>query len=127
MSQAARSRLSVLTLALVVGVLAIRELRVVPAAFAASQQPAPAAAALPAEAMSIPSLIVAGHEVRVGDQAAEAVASLGSATLRQTANDRGAVGQRQIRTYEVDGANVTVVLEPFEPKGASRVAGIYLN
>lgn len=127
MSQAARSRLSVLTLALVVGALAIRELRVVPAAFAASQQPAPAAAALPAEAMSIPSLIVAGHEVRVSDQAAEAVASLGSATLRQTANDRGAVGQRQIRTYEVDGANVTVVLEPFEPKGASRVAGIYLN
>ena len=127
MSKAARSRLSVLALALVVSALAIRELRGIPDALAASREPALSAVAVPPEAVSIPSLMVAGRELRVGDSAADAVASLGSATLRLASDDRGAVGRRQVRSYELDGTSVIVVLEPFEPRGALRVAAIYLN
>lgn len=108
--------------------LVVRELRVAEL-FAASRQPATASAsAIPAEAVSISTLLAGGHIVRVGDPAAGAVARLSSsAVLRTASDDRGANGRRQIRSYEVDDASVIVVLEPFEPRGALRVSAIYLR
>ena len=127
MSQAARSRLSVSVLAAIVCLLGLRELRGGPSALGASGQPTPAAT-VPAEAVSISTLVADGREVRVGESAADAVRALdASARPRVVSEDRGAVGRRQIRVYDRDGSNVTVVLEPFETRGALRVAAIYLR
>ena len=107
--------------------LAIRELRV--QRFTPSPAvPVTAAIAIPGEGVSISMLRVSGRIVRVGELAADAVSSLAtSAVLRLAADDAGTVGRRQIRSYDLDGASVTVVLEPFETRGALRVAAIYLR
>jgi len=126
-AQAAAYRLSICAAAALVFLLVVRELRV-PQALAASAEPANAAAlALPADVVSIPTLALNGRVVKVGDLAAAAESALpASAVLRRT-SDRGAVGAREIRTYQLDGETVTVVLEPFETQGAVRVAAIYLR
>ncbi len=115
----------------IVGLLAIRELRVAPQAFASSQVAAPsigASASVPPEAVSIPTLVVAGEDLRVGDAADAAIVRLsGSATLVASAAERGPLGPRQVRSYRLDGSNVFIVLEPFEKQGPSRVAAIYLR
>lgn len=115
----------------IVGLLAIRELRVVPPAFA-GRPAVTSAIAAPAmvapEAVSIPTLVVGGQDLRVGDSAAEAIARMSaSATLAATADERGPLGAREVRSYQLDGANVIVVLEPFEKRGPLRVAAIYLQ
>jgi len=127
-----RTRLGVAAAALLVlAPLIVRELRAAPppGAFALDETAtASAAAAVPADAVSIPTLAVGSREVRVGDPAAAAIASLSSvATLAATASDGGAIGRGEIRSYQLDGTNVIVVLEPFETRGALRVAAIYLH
>ena len=118
--------------AFILAMLVVRELRVVPQAFASvstenssdPQQPG----AVPPQAVSVPALVVGAHELRVGDSAGEAIAEMASAaTLASTADERGALGLRQVRSYQLDGSNVTVVLEPFARRGPLRVAAIYLQ
>lgn len=141
MIEATRTRLGVspewLTLsllcfgALIVAMLAVRELRVVPQTFAsvsAGSNAATDAGGVPPDAMSVSTLVVGAHELRVGDPAAEAIARLAaSATLVATSDERGAIGVRQVRTYQLDGSSVTVVLEAFARRGPLRVAAIYLR
>ena len=128
MSKAAGSRLSVCVLLAVVCLLGVRELRGGPQTLIASSQISAAAAAVPAEAVSISTLVVNGREVHVGEIATDAVLALDASSHPQlVTEDRGLVGRRQVRVYERDGANVIVVLEPFETRGALRVAAIYLH
>jgi hypothetical protein len=41
--------------------------------------------------------------------------------------DRGALGERLTRFYEYQGTRFLLVFEPFERRGALRVAAIYLQ
>jgi len=114
---------------LLVGLLIVRELRVAPAA---ATQPEPASssvAAVPADAVSVPTLMVGGaHEIKVGDRAADALTQLVSpVTLVRQTFERGPIGTREIRSYQLAGTQFILVFEPFERKGELRVAAIYLQ
>ena len=111
-----------------VGLLIVRELRVVPAA--ATPDPTPSSVpAIPPDAVSVPTLVVGGfRELKVGDRAIDALAQLGSSVslLKQT-TEQGPIGTREIRTYQLSSTQFIVVFEPFERKGELRVAAIYLQ
>ncbi len=73
-------------------------------------------------------LVVGAQELRVGDLAGDAMARLGAtAKLAGMSDERGPLGLRQVRAYELDGTSFIVVLEPFEPQGPMRLAAIYLQ
>jgi len=102
--------------------LLIREVRFAPTV--ATVETAPGPAAVPSEAVSVPSLIVTpGHHVRVGESESDAVADLRALTLLNRIEERGPFGIREVRAYQ----GVTLVFEPFERAGARRVAAIYLQ
>ena len=126
---AAGVRLSILALVLsIFTFLVIRELRADLRALNAAPARQAATAGVPAEAVSIRTLMLRSHEVRVGDSAVAATSWLGSSAVLKASNEeRSVLGRRQIRAYQLDEARVTVVLEPFEPQGALRVAAIYLR
>ena len=110
--------------------LIVRELRGSPRAF--SSTPAPSAAtapAVPSEAVSIPTLLVdAVHEIRVGDRAIDALSHLGAGvTLVKRISERGPLGSRDVRFYQLAGTTFILVLEPFERHGELRLAAIYLQ
>jgi hypothetical protein len=111
--------------------LIVRELRTAPPVAQSPLTPAPATAlpvAVPARAVSVPSLLLAdGRHIRVGDTLAhvDGIAPWDVATGRETV-DRGALGERLTRAYEYQGTSFVVVFEPFERAGAPRVAAIYL-
>ena len=111
-----------------VGLLIVRELRVAPAA-AGSTEPVSSATAVPADAVSVPTLMVGGaHEIKVGDRAADALGQLGtSVTLVNQTLERGPIGTREIRSYQLGGTRFIMVFEPFERQGEPRVAAIYLQ
>jgi hypothetical protein len=113
---------------LLVGLLIVRELRVAPAA--GSPEPVSSSAtAVPADAVSVPTLMVGGaHEIKVGDRAADALSQLGSSvTLVKQTLERGPIGPREIRSYQLAGTQFILVFEPFERRGELRVAAIYLQ
>ena len=113
-----------------VGVLVVRELRVAPRAVAATTEPASATSvAVPSDAVSVPTLMLgAGNEIRVGDARGDALARLDAAvTLVRQAEERGPLGLREIRAYQLAGTKFILVFEPFERRGAPRVAAIYLQ
>jgi hypothetical protein len=111
-----------------VALLIVRELR-----SAGSAAPAPAVsstpAAIPPDAASVQALALGeGLQIRVGDASAEALARLGSGvTLLSNVADRGPLGAREVRSYQLAGTKFILVLEPFERGGGQRVAGIYLQ
>jgi len=111
-----------------VGLLIVRELRVTPSA--AAPEPAPSSVpAVPADAVSVPTLMVGGpREIKVGDRAADALSQLGSAVklVKQT-TERGPIGTREIRSYQLASTEFIIVFEPFERQGELRVAAIYLQ
>src|SRR2546425_2881765 len=111
-----------------VGLLIVRELRVAPAA-AGSTEPVSSATAVPADAVSVPTLMVGGaHEIKVGDRAADALGHLRtSVTLVNQTLERGPIGTREIRSYQLGGTRFIMVFEPFERQGEPRVAAIYLQ
>jgi hypothetical protein len=113
---------------LLVGLLIVRELRVVPAA-SGSTEPASSVPAVPADAVSVPTLMVGGdREIKVGDRAADALGQLGaSVTLVKQTEERGPIGTREIRSYQLAGTRFIIVFEPFERRGELRVAAIYLQ
>lgn len=114
---------------LLVGLLIVRELRVAPAAGGGSTEPASSVAAVPTDAVSVPTLMVGGdHEIKVGDRAADALTQLGaSVTLVKQTEERGPIGAREIRSYQLAGTRFIIVFEPFERRGELRVAAIYLQ
>ena len=115
---------------LVVGSLVVRELRVAPHAFSAGgDQTSTTSAAVPPEAVSVPKLMLGeANEIRVGDRVDAAVARLGAGVvLTKTAVERGPLGPREVRSYELSGTRFILVLEPFERGGEPMVAAIYLQ
>jgi hypothetical protein len=113
-----------------VGVLVVRELRVAPRAVAAATEAASATSvSVPSDAVSVPTLMLgAGNEIRVGDARGDALARLDAAvTLVKQAEERGPLGAREIRAYQLAGTKFILVFEPFERRGAPRVAAIYLQ
>ncbi len=121
---------ALLAATLLVGVLVVRELRVAPRAVAAATEAASATSvAVPADAVSVPTLMLgAGNEIRVGDARGDALARLdASVTLVKEAQERGPLGAREIRAYQLAGTRFILVFEPFERRGAPRVAAIYLQ
>ena len=113
-----------------VGVLVVRELRVAPRAAAATTEPVSATSvSVPSDAVSVPTLMLGvGNEIRVGDARGDALARLDAAvTLVRQAEERGPLGPREIRAYQLAGTKFILVFEPFERRGAPRVAAIYLQ
>lgn len=115
---------------LLVGVLVVRELRVAPRAVPIAAEPASTVSvSVPSDAVSVPTLMLgAGNEIRVGDARGDALARLGAAvTLVNQAEDHGPLGVREVRAYQLAGTKFILVFEPFERRGAPRVAAIYLQ
>ena len=112
---------------LVVG-LVVRELRNTPRAITAGEEPATTAATVPSDAVSVSVLMLGSKEIRVGDVEAAAVARLDTAvTLLSVSRERGPLGPREIRSYQLAGTRFILVFEPFERLGEPRVAAIYLQ
>ena len=85
---------AILMIAVLVGVVVVRELRFAPWAFDSTPPPA-ASTVVPREAVSVPTLVLAaGREVHVGEARADAVASLGSLTLLRRTEEPGPLGAR---------------------------------
>ena len=116
---------------LLVGSLVVRELRGAPPAFSSpTESPGSSTSeAVPPEAVSVPKLMLGvANEISVGDRADEAVARLDAGVvLVKTAVERGPLGPREVRSYELSGTRFILVLEPFERRGEPRVAAIYLQ
>ena len=116
---------------ILVGALVVRELRGVPrtTAAAAPESTGVGSVSLPADAVSVPTLLLgAGNEIRVGDARDAALARLDTAvTLLNQSDERGPLGAREIRAYQLAGTKFILVFEPFERRGAPRVAAIYLQ
>src|ERR1044071_271894 len=115
---------------LLVGALVVRELRDAPRAPAtAPEATTGAGAAMTADAVSVPTLMLgAGNEIRVGDARGDALARLdATVTLIKQTDERGPLGAREIRAYQLAGTKFILVFEPFERRGAPRVAAIYLQ
>jgi len=112
-----------------VGLLIVRELRVAPPAAGATEPVSSSPTAVPADAVSVPTLMVGGaHEIKVGDRAADALGQLVSpVTLVKQTVERGPIGTREIRLYQLAGTQFILVFEPFERRGELRVAAIYLQ
>jgi hypothetical protein len=113
-----------------VGALVVRELRDAPRAVAAATEPvSPTSVSVPSDAVSVPTLLLgAGNEIRVGDARGDALARLDAAvTLLKQAEERGPLGAREVRAYQLAGTKFILVFEPFERRGAPRVAAIYLQ
>jgi hypothetical protein len=106
-------------LALVVVSLLVREIRFAPRGVSTR-----AAAASGAEGVSVGTLVLAAdRQIQVGDAKPDAIARLASQTLVERSEERGPFGMREVRTY----AGFTLVFEPLERAGESRVAAIYVN
>ena len=115
---------------LVVGFLVVRELRVVPQAFSPSSRPSTTTStAVPPDAVSVPALMLGStNEIHVGDRVDDAIGRLGRESIAiKTVIERGPLGPREVRLYELAGTKFVLVLEPFERQGAPRVAAIYLQ
>jgi hypothetical protein len=119
---------------LLIGVLIVRELRGVPSRLltdAASATMGVASAAVPPDAVSVPSLVLGAHEIRVGDPRADALLKLSrldaSVKLVRQSDERGPLGPRETRVLQLGATVFILVFEPFERKGAARVAAIYLQ
>ena len=115
---------------LVVGLLVVRELRGAPQAFSEGREPSGmTSVGVPPEAVSVPKLMLGeANEIRVGDRAGDALARLeAGVVLIKTALERGPLGPREVRWYELSGTRFILVVEPFERRGEPRVAAIYLQ
>src|SRR5260370_5939922 len=115
---------------LLVAALVVRELHVAPRAIASASEPVSATSvSVPSDAVSVPTLMLgAGNEIRVGDSRGDALARLDAAvTLVGQAEERGPLGAREIRSYQLAGTKFILVFEPFERRGEPRVAAIYLQ
>jgi hypothetical protein len=139
MTDATRTRFSVtgeflvaaafLGATVLIGALVVRELRVAPRAFAASDQSPATSESVPPDAVSVPALMLGeANQIHVGDPVDAAVARLGPGVkLVGRSLTQGLLGPREIRSYDLSGTKFILVLEPFERRGEPRVAAIYLQ
>ena len=126
---------TLLVVTVVVAALVVRELRttsrVLPHKAAGSAESVGAVdAAVPPDAVSVPTLTLGTSELRVGDSKNDALSRLTTLSptprLAQVATERGPLGPREIRWYQLSGTGFILVLEAFERGGEPRVAAIYL-
>ena len=120
--------------AFLVASVVLRELRTVSAALpviAREAQPSAAAppAGVPARAVSVPVLLLAGGKtVRVGEGVPAIAARLGrEAEVGSQIVEPSRFGDRLTRFYEIERTRFVLVFEPFEPGGEPKVAAIYLQ
>jgi hypothetical protein len=119
--------------AVAVASIVVRELRTVGAAMPViAREPQPASTlhtGVPARAVSVPVLLLAGkREVRVGDTVSAVAARLGrDAEVGSQIVERARFGDRLTRFYEHGGTRFVLVFEPFEAGGQPKVAAIYLQ
>jgi hypothetical protein len=101
----------------------------VPVIARAASSVAPVPTGVPARAVSVPVLLLAGRkEVRVGDTVSAIATLLGrAAEIGTQAVERAPFGERLIRFYEHHGTRFVLVFEPFEKGGEPKVAAIYLQ
>ena len=114
---------------LAVGLLIVSELRV-PRAPVGRESAAPARIepSVPDDAVAAPKLMLGGGvELAVGEPADQATMKLAAAAETSRVSERGPLGAREIRSYELAGTRFIIVFEPFERNGETRVAGIYLR
>jgi hypothetical protein len=114
---------------LLVALLIVRELRGTAGTRTGASSVSTISAAVPSDAVAVPSLMLGeAHELRVGERAADAVPRLEQkVTLLSRVAERGPLGEREVRSYQLAATRFIVVLEPFERSGEPRVAGIYLQ
>jgi hypothetical protein len=112
-----------------VTLLIVRELTWAPRGVPANPAAPAADLAVPApDGISVPSLLLGSVQLRVGDTLPAVTAALGPAVRphRET-TAAGPIGQRITRYYNQGGMRFILVFEPFEVKGVSRLASIYLE
>jgi hypothetical protein len=113
---------AIVLLALVLVALLVREIRVATRESSTNAAAAPSAPA--AAGVSVGTLVLAAdRQIRVGDAQPDAVERLAAQTLITRTEERGPFGAREVRSY----AAFTLVFEPLEPAGQSRVAAIYVQ
>ncbi len=114
---------------LAVGSLIVRELRVsAPAPARGPAATTPLQPVIPEDAVAVPRLMLGqGIELEVGEAAPIAEEKLAGASATARVTEQGPFGAREIRSYEIAGTRFIVVLEPFERRGKTRVAAIYLR
>lgn len=114
---------------LAVGTLIVGQLRVQPGPVPRDTVGAtPSQPSIPADAVAVPKLMLGdGLGLEVGETSDQAEAKLSGASMTAQVVERGPLGSREVRSYEVAGTRFIVVLEPFERNGAPRVAAIYLR
>jgi hypothetical protein len=117
----------------VVAALVVLELRTtsaVPSGANALERVGAADAAVPPEAVAVPALTLGTSEIKVGDSRSDALSRLTAFSpaprvTRQT-TERGPLGPREVRWYQLSGTSFILVFEAFERHGEPRVAAIYL-
>jgi hypothetical protein len=126
---------TLLVVTVVVAALVVRELRstshVLPdRAAGAAESVGAVDVAVPPDAVSVPTLTLGANELRVGDSRNDALSRLTALSptprLAQVTTERGPLGPREIRRYQLAGTGFILVLEAFERGGEPRVAAIYL-
>jgi len=109
----------------------VRELRDVPratAAAVAAESASAAASRCRPTGVSADADARCWNESRVGDARDAALARLDQTVhLAQAEQERGPLGAREVRAYQLAGYEVILVFEPFERRGAPRLAAIYLQ
>jgi hypothetical protein len=90
--------------------------------------PAPLPPGVPAGASSVPVMLLSdGREIRLGELHSRLLQLLPDNLVNApTVRTNGEFGERQTRTYIVDGMKFFVVSERMEPGGPVRISGIYL-
>jgi hypothetical protein len=109
-------------LAVVVVSLLVREIRFAPRG--SSGNAAGPVSAQAAEVVSVGTLVLAAdRQIHVGDAKPDTIARLAAQTPVKRTEERGPFGVREVRSY----VGFTLVFEPLEPAGDSRVAAIYVE
>ena len=110
-----------------VAALVVRELRVAaPREFSTAAEAS--SAAVPPDAVSVPTLMLGARGIKVGDPMAATLAQLDPAAVPiKNIVETGPLGARDVRSYELGGTRFILVAEPFERGGEPRVSAIYLR
>ncbi len=112
-----------------VGLLIVREMKVIDRPVTPIAAPAVVPAGLPALSIPVPALRLPGAgELRLGDTLETVSRVLGrEAETGVQVVEEGRTGTRLTRGYEYARIRFTIVFEPFERNGEYRIAGIYVQ
>jgi len=112
-----------------VTILVVRQVRTSPTPGTAATGGGSVSAAVPPGAVSVPALTLGGQqEVQVGELFRDVAQRIDrDVVLVKTVTERGPLGPREVRSYQLAGTHFILVLEPFERGGELRVAAIYVQ